>query len=67
MSKWTRWCSEEERWQGMWLKAKALRIDLIRLKGHAPSSSSRLFPLIVSHSLQKFFILTVCEAKGHFM
>lgn len=53
--------------QGMWLKGLQLcRTDLIRLKGHAPSSSFRLFPLIVSHSLQNFFILTVCEAKWFF-
>lgn len=35
------------------------RTDLIRLKGHGPSSSFRLFPLIVSYSLQNFFILSV--------
>lgn len=47
--------------------AAAHRTDLIRLKGHAPSSSFRLFPFIVSHSSRNFFILTACEAKGLFM
>lgn len=52
----------------MWLKGLLVyRTDLIRLKGHAPSFSFRLFPLIVSYSLQNVFILTVWSKRTFYV